>query len=123
MTTIHAAQLRGATVNYTPQYTKLTIASNKATVTRGHTVTFSGTITPRDATGTALVLYIRKSGSSTWTTLSAPSISGTGHWSYAYAIPATKASGTYYVRVYYPGSAVPDYDPSYSSSKKLVIKK
>jgi hypothetical protein len=97
----------------------LTISSSRTTVYRGQTVRYSGSITPNVPNGTKIVLQIRKSGSSTWKTLSTRSTYSGRLWAYSYT-PKTRARGTYYVRAVYAGSS--SNTAAMSASKKLVIK-
>lgn len=101
--------------------TKLSITSNHTTVHRGHSVTFSGKISPNMSSGTHATVYIKKSGASAWTKLSTRHTYSSHHWSYTYKVPKSSGTGTYYVRVQYAGSA--KYKSSHSSSRKLVIAK
>jgi cytochrome c peroxidase len=100
--------------------TKLTITSNKTTVYRGQTITFSGTIAPNTGNGSLVRVYIRRSGSSTWTLASVRSTFSSGHWSYSYNISAGHARGTYYAQVRYAESY--RYLASVSASRAFVIK-
>jgi hypothetical protein len=97
--------------------TKLTITANHTTVYRHHAVTFSGTISPNMPDGTHVTVQIRKSGSSTWSTMSTRSTSSS-HWSYRYTPSARH--GTYYLRARYAGSTT--YKSCVSVSRKLLIK-
>jgi hypothetical protein len=98
----------------------LTITSNKTTVYRGQTITFSGTIAPNTGNGSLVRVYIRRSGSSTWTLASVRVTYSSGHWSYSYKIPASHARGTYYAQARYAESY--RYLASVSASRAFVIK-
>jgi hypothetical protein len=100
--------------------TKLTITSNKTTVARGQTITFSGTIAPNTGNGSLVRVYIRNSASSTWMLSSVRSTYSSGHWSYAYKIPGSHARGTYYAQARYSESS--RYLASVSASRAFVIK-
>jgi uncharacterized repeat protein (TIGR02543 family) len=108
-----------ATFAFTMLKTSLSITSNKTTVARGTSVGFSGTISPHVPNGTSLTVKIRSSSSTTWTVLATRG-TFSNKWSYSYKIPKTQARGTYYVRVYYAGSA--KYLPCVSGNRKLLIK-
>jgi FtsP/CotA-like multicopper oxidase with cupredoxin domain len=105
-----------ATFVHVPQ---LTIASSRTYMSNGSTVRYSGTISPSMANGTNIVVEIRKSGSSTWSTMATVHIYGGHHWSYSYS-PHTRKHGTYYVRTRYAGGA--KYVSTTSASRKLVIR-
>jgi len=109
-----------ASFAWTKLTTKLTITSDRTTAHRGQMVTFSGTISPSMANGTHVIVEIRKSGSSTWSTLATRGTYGSGHWSYAYKISLTHSRGTFHVRVRFAGNA--KYRGSVSASTRLVIK-
>jgi hypothetical protein len=99
--------------------TKLAIASSRTTVYHNHSVTYSGTIAPNMAGGTHVIVEIRKSGSSKWTTMSTRHTYGSHHWYYSYT-PRTRRPGTYYVRARYAGSTT--NTSCASASRKLVIR-
>ncbi len=100
--------------------TTLTITSNKTTVARGQTITFSGTIAPNTGNGSLVRVYIRNSASSTWMLSSVRSTFSSGHWSYSYKISTGHARGTYYAQARYSESS--RYLASVSASRAFVIK-
>jgi lysophospholipase L1-like esterase len=99
--------------------TKLSIVSSRTTVRHGHAVTYSGTLSPNIGNGTHVIVEIRKSGSTKWTTLATRHTYSSHRWSYSYT-PRTRKPGTFYVRVRYAGSA--KYLSSFSVSKRLVTR-
>jgi hypothetical protein len=94
----------------------LSITSNHTSVSRYHSVTFSGIISPNMANGTHVVVYAKKPGSSSWTKLSTRSTYSSHHWSYSYK-PNKK--GTWYFQVRYTGDG--DYLSKTSSSRKVSV--
>jgi hypothetical protein len=99
--------------------TSLTIASSRTTIYHGWTVKYSGTIKPNMPNGTHVIVEIRKSGSSTWSTLATVHTYSSHHWTYSYHTH-TRHPGTYYVRARYAGSS--SYMPASSASKKMILK-
>jgi hypothetical protein len=108
--TISAAFKRKAT---------LSITSDRTTSTGGHSIAFSGTLSPSVANGTHVTVWIRKSTTSTWTPLSTRNTFSSHHWSYSLSTK-TRGHGTYYVQVRYAGSST--LAAATSSSRKIVIK-
>jgi hypothetical protein len=100
-----------------PLATKVTITSNRTSVTHKRPVVLSGTISSTQPKNTHVVVYAKKPGSSTWVKLATRSTTSTHRWSYTYS-PATK--GTWYFQVRFAGTA--KYAASTSSSRKVTVK-
>jgi photosystem II stability/assembly factor-like uncharacterized protein len=97
--------------------TKVTITSNRTSVTHRHPVTFSGSISSTQPKNTHIYVYARRPGSSTWVKLSTRHTTSSHHWSYSYS-PPTK--GTWYFQARF--SATSKYGASTSSSRKIAVK-
>jgi photosystem II stability/assembly factor-like uncharacterized protein len=97
--------------------TSLSITSNHTTVTSGHPIVFTGHISSNRPRNTAVKVYARQPGLSTWVYLSTRHTTSTHHWSYTYA---PKIKGTWYFQVRYAGTS--KYGASTSPSRKITVK-
>jgi hypothetical protein len=84
------------------QATTLSLRTNHASVTRNHSVVLSGMLKPGLPAGSPVVVQMRKSGSSTWVTLSTRSTSASGAWSYSRKLTS---KGKFYFHATFAGSS------------------
>jgi len=100
-----------------PIATRVTITSNRTSVTRRHPVSFSGTISSTQRQGTHVVVWAKRPGSNHWDKLSVRYTTSGHRWYYTYA-PA--ARGTWYFRVRFAATTV--YAASVSSSRRITVR-
>lgn len=97
--------------------TRLTITSNRTSVTRRHPVYFSGTISSTQPQNTHVVVWAKRPGSNHWDKLSVRHTTSGHRWYYTYS-PA--ARGTWYFRVRFAATA--RYAASVSPSRRIVVR-
>ena len=97
--------------------TRLTITSNRTSVTHRHPVFFSGTISSTQPQNTHVVVWAKRPGSNHWDKLSVRHTTSGHRWYYTYS-PATR--GTWYFRVRFAATAT--YAASVSPSRRIVVR-
>ena len=97
--------------------TRLTITSNRTSVTHRHPVYFSGTISSTQPQNTHVVVWAKRPGSNHWDKLSVRHTTSGHRWYYTYS-PATR--GTWYFRVRFAATAT--YAASVSPSRRIVVR-